>query len=74
MMLNEVRIGGRVAVTNLRAEGAERRRLLDLGFSIGAVVETVRMSPLGDPVAYRVRGSTVALRREQAERIEVRPC
>jgi Fe2+ transport system protein FeoA len=28
-------------------------------------------SPLGDPVAYRVRNSVVALRREQASLIEV---
>jgi len=28
-------------------------------------------SPLGDPVAYRVRGAVVALRREQARQIIV---
>lgn len=46
--------------------GAARRRLLDLGFVPGTVVSVELVSPIGDPTAYRVRGSVVALRREQA--------
>jgi ferrous iron transport protein A len=29
------------------------------------------VSPLGDPVAYRVRDAVIALRREQAREIEI---
>lgn len=46
--------------------GAARRRLLDLGFVPGTVVRVELVSPIGDPTAYRVRGSVVALRRQQA--------
>lgn len=74
MTLKDVSIGSKATVTGLRLEGAERRRLLDLGLAIGTVVEAVRRSPLGDPVAYLIRGSLVALRSEQAEKIEVTPC
>ncbi len=51
--------------------GPERRRLLDLGFVPGSEVEVEMASPAGDPVAYRVRGTVVALRRAQAALIRV---
>ena len=51
--------------------GAERRRLLDLGFVPGTVIEVEMISPGGDPTAYRVRGTVIALRREQAGLIRI---
>ncbi|MFF8534426.1 ferrous iron transport protein A [Streptomyces sp. SAS_267] len=47
------------------------RRLRDLGFSPGAVVEVVRRAPLRDPVLYRVADYEVCLRRAQAECVHV---
>jgi ferrous iron transport protein A len=41
-------------------------RLLELGFDEGAEVEALHRAPLGDPVAVRVDGSVVALRRALA--------
>ncbi len=49
--------------------GLERERMLDLGFIPGSRVSVVMSSPFGDTRAYQVRGTTVALRKEQAERI-----
>jgi ferrous iron transport protein A len=71
MLLSELGIGQCARVSELRLEGGERRRLLDLGFVRGVEVCAVRVSPLGDPTAYLVLGATVALRKDQAERIEV---
>ena len=51
--------------------GPERRRLLDLGFVAGTPVEVEMVSPGGDPTAYRVRGTVVALRRQQAGLIRI---
>lgn len=51
--------------------GAERRRLLDLGFVPGTEVAVELVSPTGDPTAYRVRGTVVALRQTQAALIRV---
>jgi Fe2+ transport system protein FeoA len=58
-------------VLGLHAVGAERRRLMDLGILPGCEVRAERVSPLGDPTAYLVRGSLVALRRTQAEKVVV---
>ena len=51
--------------------GPQRRRLLDLGLVPGTMVEAEMRSPGGDPVAYRVRGALIALRRDQARWIHV---
>jgi DtxR family Mn-dependent transcriptional regulator len=50
-------------------QGFTRRRLLDLGLTPGVRVTAELPSLLGDPVAYRVRGTLIALRRDQAEQI-----
>lgn len=53
------------------AQGLTRRRLLDLGFTPGTRVTPVLETFAGDPRAYRVRGTTVALRRDQAAAVLV---
>ncbi|MCM3444462.1 ferrous iron transport protein A (plasmid) [Metabacillus halosaccharovorans] len=62
--------GSLIKITSLLLEGVMRRRLLDLGFVPGAIVEVVRKSPLGDPIAFRVSQTTVALRKEESMKIK----
>jgi DtxR family Mn-dependent transcriptional regulator len=65
--------GERATVLGLAqaCRGAERQRLLDLGFVRGTEVVAEMKSPTGDPTAYQVRGSVIALRREQARLVLV---
>lgn len=51
--------------------GANRRRLLDLGFVRGSEVQISLRSPLGNPTAYLIRGTQIALRDDQAQHIQV---
>ncbi len=53
--------------------GFSRRRLLDLGLTPKARVEAVLENTFGDPRAFRIRGTVIALRGEQADHIRVRP-
>lgn len=71
--LSGLKPGGCARVVGLSGacRGQERRRLLDLGFVPGTLVEVDMVSPAGDPTAYRVRGSVVALRRAQANLVRV---
>ena len=62
-----------VAGLSPSCRGALRRRLMDLGFVRGSRVSVGMRSPLGNPVAYVVRGTAIALRREQARQIIVTP-
>ncbi|HAH05812.1 MAG TPA: hypothetical protein DCM05_04670 [Elusimicrobia bacterium] len=50
-----------------------RRRFEDLGMVPGTRVSRLQSAPLGDPLAFLVRGSVLCLRREQARLIRVRP-
>jgi len=52
-------------------QGAQRRRLLDLGVVRGTEITAEMRSAAGDPMAYRIRGALVALRRDQASWILV---
>lgn len=49
--------------------GENRRRLLDLGFVNGTDIRIDMNSPLGNPVAYEVKGTSIALRNDQASKI-----
>ena len=53
--------------------GFARRRLLDLGFTPGVRIRSELATFTGDPRAYRLRGTTIALRREQSDRVLVKP-
>ncbi|MCR0982442.1 FeoA family protein [Roseomonas populi] len=49
------------------------RRLLELGFTEGAPVEILHQGLFRDPIAVRVAGTTVALRRREARAVLVEP-
>ncbi len=71
--LSEFPLGAAAVVTDLgpSCRGVERRRLLDLGLVPGTRVVAELASPAGDPIAYRIRGALIALRRDQARMIFV---
>ncbi len=67
--LSGLKLGENSIIAGLSREcrGANRRRLLDLGFVPGTEVETSLSSPLGNPRAYLIKGTSIALRKEQAD-------
>ncbi len=52
--------------------GENRRRLLDLGFVRNAEISIDLMSPLENPIAYLIKGSSIALRNDQASKILIK--
>ena len=54
-------------------QGFSRRRLMDLGFTTGATIRPFLKTFAGDPRAYEVRGTVIALRNDQASQVLVRP-
>lgn len=71
--------GERGVVANLRApqsveQASIRTRLLELGFAPGESLRVVAQSVFGGaPLAIRLGNSTFALRRHEAEMIELHP-
>lgn len=71
--LSQIKIGSACIVSALHLEGLLRRRMMDLGIIPGTAVQCILRGPSGDPTAYAVRGTTIALRKEDAAKINVYP-
>jgi len=56
---------------DLPAEAAHR--LMELGFLPGSAVTAAKCAPGGDPRVFRVDGAEIALRRETAAHVKLRP-
>ena len=69
MNLNSLGRGQYARVVKVKAEGSVKRRLNELGVIPDTLVYFIRKSPLGDPVAFYVRGSTVAIRKTDLNNI-----
>lgn len=69
--LRDVKMGTEAKVNSVECEEGIKRRILDLGIIKGTKIKPVFKSPLGDPVAYEVRGSLISLREEESRKIQV---
>lgn len=69
--LDNVPLGRTVKIKALTSSGPIRRRLLDIGLIEGTLLKCLHKSPLGDPIAYLVRGAVIALRSEDSSNILV---
>ncbi|SHH97169.1 FeoA family protein [Sporanaerobacter acetigenes] len=64
-------VGKSGVVTTLLSEGESRRRFLDLGLTPNTIVKAERLSPSGNPIAFNIRGTIIALRLEEAKKVLV---
>jgi Fe2+ transport system protein FeoA len=71
LSLREVALGQRATIVRVGGAGALRRRFIEMGIVPGETIQVDRVAPLGDPVAYRIKGYRLSLRREDAAQIEV---
>ena len=69
--LRQAKVGETVRVVKLHGEGAVKRRIMDMGITKGVEVYIRKVAPLGDPVEVNVRGYELALRKADADMIEV---
>ena len=64
-------IGKTYILSHVDLQGALRHRILDLGFTEGAEIKCLFKAPSGSPLAFLIRGSVIALRKADAEKIFV---
>lgn len=69
--LKDIKCGNSAVVVKLHGEGAIRRRIMDMGITKGTQVVVVKEAPLGDPIALKVRGYDLSIRKADAKMIEV---
>jgi len=69
--LSALGIGSAGRVLCVAGERECCRRLLEMGFCGGAVVEVIRRAAFGGPIEFRLRGYQLCLRDDQAQCITV---
>lgn len=72
MTLNQLKNGSSAVIQTVGGDGALRCRLLDMGLTPRTVITLQKIAPMGDPIEIRVRGYELTLRREDAQKIEVK--
>ncbi|HNW51734.1 MAG TPA: ferrous iron transport protein B [Prolixibacteraceae bacterium] len=69
--LSELKEGEKAVIIRVKGYGAFRKRITEMGFIRGTVVNVIKKAPLLDPIEYELMGYHVSLRRSEAELIEV---
>ena len=64
--LDEFKIGETGLIKKVEGEGRLRRRLFDMGVTLGATVYLRKKAPLGDPLEVTIRGYELTLRKTEA--------
>ena len=70
--LRDMEPGTQGIITDILPECALSRRLLDLGFAEGAGIRCLFRSMFGDPTAYEICGTVIALRAGDSASVFVR--
>jgi ferrous iron transport protein A len=71
MTLKELPIGVDGRVISVHGSGTATRRLMEMGLIPGVTVKVVKAAPFGDPLEVRVRGYSLALRKNEAAAVEI---
>ena len=58
-------------IENVECNEGIKRRLLDMGLVKGTEITPILISPSGDPRAFLVRGTIIAIREEDAKNIKI---
>ncbi len=69
--LAQVEIGAEAKVLSVDGENIISRRLMEMGVVPGVLVKVIKTAPFGSPMEIRVKGYHLALRKSEAEIIEV---
>ncbi|MGQ1911131.1 metal-dependent transcriptional regulator [Marinifilum sp. RC60d5] len=70
-LLSSLKIGEQAEIMGIspNCRGQQRRRLMDLGIVPGSSISAVMRSASGDPVGYRVMGTTIGIRKQHADQV-----
>ena len=71
MKLSELNTGEKASIVKVMGHGGFRKRIVEMGFVKGKVVQAILNAPLNDPIKYSVMGYEVSLRRSEASLIEI---
>lgn len=68
---SSLRFGEKVKISDIDSTNPSFRRLLEVGFTPGQEIQLVNTSAFSDPMAFAVRGTLIAIRKNEADCIIV---
>jgi len=71
MNLAELSAGEKAVIVKVKGHGSFRKRILEMGFVKGQLVEAIKQAPFHGPTEYNIMGYHVSLRPNEARLIEV---
>ncbi|MEZ5428544.1 MAG: ferrous iron transport protein A [Pyrinomonadaceae bacterium] len=71
MTLTNLPIGAKAKVVAVHGNSAITKRLMEMGVVPGVSLTMIKTAPFGDPLEVRVRGYHLAMRRNEADVIEI---
>ena len=69
--LDQLKLNEYGIVKEIKCDGNIKRRLVDMGLIKGTKIKPVLVSPSKDPRAFEIRGTLIAIRKEDAIKIEI---
>ena len=72
MKLTELNRGEKAVIVKIGRLGELKKRLTDMGVTSGETIKLERDAPLGDPQQYLIKGTGIAIRKEDANHIEIK--
>ena len=72
MKLDNLAIGKSAVIISVGGTGALRQHFLDMGLIQGVEVTMVKYAPMGDPIEIKIHDYELTLRKEDAQKIEVK--
>lgn len=71
LTLLNVAVGSSARVVSVRGNSSISKRLMEMGVIPGVSLKVVKTAPFGDPIEVQVRGYSLAMRKNEADSIEV---
>lgn len=71
LTLTDLPMGTEARVVGIKGNGRAAKRLMEMGVIPGVEIKVVKAAPFGDPIEIRVRGYSLAMRRNEADAVEV---
>lgn len=68
---SDLKFGEKVKIKTIDSSHPSSRRILEIGFTPGEEIELINSSIFNDPLAFSIRGTLIALRKNEASCIKV---
>lgn len=72
MNLSQIKPNQSAVINYIDEKSQIKRRFQDLGIISGTLITCTSQSPLGNPKAYKIRNTIIAIRNQDAKHIHIR--